>query len=178
MQLFKIFAVNNAGLYAIDYEQGDGNEWDKAFEQWEDPETLIAYFEGKFQDTEDDEFIATQVEQVLEEAQLLRNRIFETSREHTNLELDTLFHPVHKGDYSLFQLSKAYGRPKKSLLRIYAIRVERNMYVVTGSAIKTTRTMQEDPLLMKELNKLERVRDFLREQEVRDGDDLTMFCEL
>lgn len=62
-----------------------------------------------------------------------------------------------------------------SWLRIYAIRLEPNIYVVTGGAIKLTHTMQERKHTTLELQKLNRCRDYLRSNGVFDQDS---FVEL
>jgi hypothetical protein len=55
-----------------------------------------------------------------------------------------------------------YWRPR---IRIYAIRLTPNLFIVTGGAIKLTATMQERPHLREELTKLEHVRTWLKENE-------------
>jgi hypothetical protein len=47
--------------------------------------------------------------------------------------------------------------------------------VITGGAIKLTRTMQERQHTKKELDKLNRCRDFLRGQDVFDADSFFEF---
>ena len=43
----------------------------------------------------------------------------------------------------------------------YAIRLESGRYIITGGAIKLTATMQEREHTLEELNKLNKVRDYL-----------------
>ena len=62
-----------------------------------------------------------------------------------------------------------------SWLRIYAIRLEPNVYVVTGGAIKLSRTMQEREHTALELDKLNRCKAFLKANGVFDQDS---FVEL
>ena len=57
-----------------------------------------------------------------------------------------------------------------SWLRIYAIKLEPGCYIITGGAIKLTRTMQERTHTLEELNKMEAVRNFLIEGRVIDAD--------
>ena len=57
-----------------------------------------------------------------------------------------------------------------SWLRIYAIRLEPNVYIVTGGAIKLTRTMQEREHTAIELRKLNRCKNFLQANGVFDKD--------
>ena len=55
-----------------------------------------------------------------------------------------------------------------SWLRIYAIKLEPGIYVVTGGAIKLTRTMQEREHTLKELVRMEKVRRFLLDNDIAD----------
>ena len=57
-----------------------------------------------------------------------------------------------------------------SWLRIYAIKLEPGIYVVTGGAIKLTRTMQEREQTQVELARMEKVRRYLIENEISDKD--------
>lgn len=58
--------------------------------------------------------------------------------------------------------AKVKNRPRHaSWLRIYAIKLEPGCYIITGGAIKLTRTMQEREHTLAELNKMEVVRSFL-----------------
>ena len=74
---------------------------------------------------------------------------------------------------------KAKGGQRRghgSWLRLYAIRFQKNSYLITGGAIKLTRTMQEREHTLAELQKLELVRNFLISEGAFDLDgfyDLT-----
>ena len=64
-----------------------------------------------------------------------------------------------------------------SWLRIYAIRLEPNVYVVTGGAIKLTQRMQDKEHTSLELEKLNKCKEFLKYNGVFDKDsfiDLNM----
>ena len=57
-----------------------------------------------------------------------------------------------------------------SWLRIYAIKLEPGIYVITGGAIKLTRTMQEREHTLRELAKMEKVRSHLLTNNIVDKD--------
>lgn len=59
---------------------------------------------------------------------------------------------------------------RTSWLRIYAIKLARGIYIVTGGAIKLTATMQEREYTAKELDKIEKVRNFLLAENIIDDD--------
>ncbi len=86
-----------------------------------------------------------------------------------------MFKPLNKKDESRhpipdYQKSKVYGNQHKSWLRIYAIRIEPNIYCITGGAIKLVLKMEEREHLKNELHKLELAKQFLIDNEIIDTD--------
>jgi hypothetical protein len=68
------------------------------------------------------------------------------------------------------------GRPQHaSWLRMYAIKLEPGCYIITGGAIKLTRTMQEREHTLAELNKMELVRNFLLQGGAIDAEGFVEF---
>ncbi|MBK8833138.1 MAG: hypothetical protein IPN60_20280 [Saprospiraceae bacterium] len=53
-------------------------------------------------------------------------------------------------------------KARKNYLRLYAIRIDEDCFVITGGAIKLTHLMEDSPHTSKELTKLEKARSFLR----------------
>ena len=51
---------------------------------------------------------------------------------------------------------------------MYAIRIDTNCFVITGGAIKVTRTMQQHPETNNELQKLEKCKNYLQSKGVFD----------
>ena len=68
-----------------------------------------------------------------------------------------------------------YRKCHPCLLRIYAICLEKDLYVVTGGAIKLTRTMQERKHTSYELEKLNKCMEYLKQNGVFDKES---FVEL
>ena len=60
-----------------------------------------------------------------------------------------------------------------SWLRIYAIKLDPGIYVITGGAIKLTRTMQEREHTLVELARMEKVRSFMIDNNICDMDSFT-----
>jgi hypothetical protein len=52
-------------------------------------------------------------------------------------------------------------KAQQNWLRLYALRVDKNVYIITGGTIKLTRTMQERAHTMQELDKISQCREFL-----------------
>lgn len=55
-------------------------------------------------------------------------------------------------------------------MRIYAIKLAAGIYIITGGAIKLTATMQEREHTLLELQKMEKVRRFLLEENIVDDE--------
>lgn len=90
-------------------------------------------------------------------------------------QLDGLFHPLSLADNRAHELTREKARNwdrkrHASWLRIYAIRVEPNVYIITGGAIKLTAKMQDREHTQRELDKLNACRDFLRVNGIFDQD--------
>ena len=88
-------------------------------------------------------------------------------------DLDKLFRPLENSRFTDVLLGKEKARLKDvyrhaSWLRIYAIKLEPGIYVITGGTIKLTRTMQEREHTLEELHKLNKVRDYLLSQGIFD----------
>jgi hypothetical protein len=62
------------------------------------------------------------------------------------------------------------GEPVRTWLRVYAIRIDDGIYLVTGSALKNSRRAEDDTDTMKEIHKLQRMRLELIERGVFDAE--------
>ena len=108
----------------------------------------------------------------IEDSERLQCLIMDISPE---ADLDKIFRPLENSRYADVLLGKEKARLQNTVrhaswLRIYAIKLEPGIYVITGGAIKLTRTMQEREHTLLELGKMEKVRNFLLEQRVVDKD--------
>lgn len=70
--------------------------------------------------------------------------------------------------------TKATGGFINSWLRIYAIRIDTNTYVITGGGIKLTKTMNDREHLINELEKLTKVKEWLEENGFLDQKSVTI----
>ena len=166
------------------------DEFRRLFNNWSDVEYLDAFFTAHQADLFKPFYhpisIEEAIERTLDEAFELEQKILKiaVNGKDNKLEcLQTLFKPLNNKDAEIYpipgwQLSKAYGTYSKSWLRIYAIRIDENLFVVTGGAIKLTETMNDRPHLIKELEKLELVQLQLKESGIIDNDSLIEYFEL
>ena len=171
MTFDKILSDNR--LWAVRYDGETDNALQLVFNQWNDPEWLWEFFTENIADLES-YFKITEVDQA----------IYDTIADSGELEclildispdanLDTLFRPLENSRAVEMLLGKEKARLQNrvehaSWLRLYAIKLEPGHYIITGGAIKLTRTMQERDHTLRELAKMEAVRNLLIEQGVVD----------
>ncbi len=88
------------------------------------------------------------------------------------VDLNQFFRPLYNAEYFEKVLSLQKGKFKNHMLRIYAIKIESNCFLITGGAIKLTHTMQEHPDTLLELKKLNKVKNFLINEGILDKDSI------
>ena len=171
---------DNGRLWAVRFEDESLNELDKVFTQWNDAVWLLKFFRENFNDLVS-YFKITKLDEAvydtMADSDQLECLIMDIS---PDANLDELFRPLENDRTSEMMLSKEkarlMNRPKHaSWLRIYAIKLNPGIYVVTGGAIKLTRTMQEREHTLNELEKMERVRQYLVANGVIDDDSFNDF---
>lgn len=88
------------------------------------------------------------------------------------VDLNQYFRPLFNAEYFEKVLSLQKGKFKNHMLRIYAIKIESNCFLITGGAIKLRHTMQEHPNTLLELKKLNKVKNFLINEGILDKDSI------
>ncbi|MCH5176283.1 MAG: hypothetical protein J1F40_10395 [Prevotellaceae bacterium] len=162
-------------LWAARYDGYADNALDTLLEQWNDVMWLRDFFKANLDDLIS-YFKITDVNDAIydtiEDSERLQCLIMDIS---PDADLDKLFLPLENSRFSDMLLGKEKAKLKNtakhaSWLRIYAIKLESGIYIITGGAIKLTRTMQEREHTLKELGKMEKVRAFLLDQGIVDKD--------
>ena len=167
-------------LWAVQAQDKEVDELTILFRNWTNGEYLLDFFMENLKDLKKYFHIKRLDEAVndtFEDAEALQELVLDLPyTEH----LDQIFKPLAITDNRAAELSREKARNwnrerHASWLRIYAIRLEPNVYIVTGGAIKLTRTMQEREHTAIELRKLNRRKNFLQANGVFDKDS---FVEL
>jgi hypothetical protein len=171
MKIVDIFAVEEDSLYAVLYEGEEFDEFNRLMMLWSDPEYLEEFFEENRADLESGFFsnitIEKAIAQVRSESVRLKNLLIEIAQQgqtdRTNT-LSTLFKPLWDNPSRIepYEKNKLKLIRRKSMIRIYAIRVESNLFIISGGAIKLTTTMNDRTHLQEELKKLEVVQSYCR----------------
>ncbi|MGM9748668.1 MAG: hypothetical protein ACI3ZN_07690 [Candidatus Cryptobacteroides sp.] len=167
--------IDNEKLWAVRYDDCLDNVLDSLFGQWNDVVWLRNFFKANLEDLTS-YFKITDVNQAIydtiDDSERLQCLIMDISPE---ADLDKLFRPLDNSRTSEMILGKEKARLRDtqkhaSWLRIYAIKLEPGIYVITGGAIKLTRTMQEREHTLVELARMEKVRRFMMENNIMDKD--------
>jgi len=153
-------------LYAFKFKGAYLNEFYSAFEVWTDVELMKTFFELHEQDLNSGFY--QNIISINEAVIYTQNEAydFEELLEHyvNSDKLDSIFMDLDTKQYKHnIEVKKAYGIEYKSWLRLYALKVE-DIYLITGSAIKLTKTMNEREHTNRELLKIEWCKDFLKSE--------------
>ncbi|MDE6551449.1 MAG: hypothetical protein K2K98_00600 [Muribaculaceae bacterium] len=165
--------TDDGRLWAVKYDGDKDNILDLLFAQWDDVIWLRSFFKENINDLQNyfkisDVDIAIDI--TAEDNDILQRKILDIS---PDANLDELFRPLHNYQSKELLLNKEKANPKtltkhKSWLRIYALKLEDGCYIITGGAIKLTKTMQEREHTLEELLRQEKVRNFLLENKIID----------
>lgn len=167
--------TENEKLWAVRYDDCLDNVLDSILGQWNDVVWLRNFFKANLNDLTS-YFKITDVNEAIydtiEDSERLQCLIMDIS---PDANLYELFRPLDNNRTLEMLLGKEKARlhntPKHaSWLRIYAIKLEPGIYVITGGTIKLTRTMQEREHTLVELARMEKVRRFMLDNYIMDKD--------
>lgn len=184
MEIVEIFKGH---LYSVRYDGQEDDEYTKAFDLWHDLDYLLSFFKkyAGYMNAEvwidaglspDDPYKSA--ERVISEADDLEKYIEEligNTQKCRKPELGSLFRHL-EGKYKfLTELvpQKSYGRYWPSLIRLYAIRLEENCFLVVYGGIKVGSKIQNSPVLDKKvIPAIDNVLSFLQSNGIAEQDDL------
>lgn len=173
-------------LFAIKFDDKDVNEYDASFSLWRDLDYLVDFF------TENKSLLETDfwhnsisstdpedlAQSIVDESFDFERFIQEVAQNTADGELpdfDSFFQELG-GQYKFLREHvphKSYGTASPTMLRLYAIRVNPNCYVVVHGGIKLTKQIQDTPQLNRELfSKIDNVLRFFRANGIIDTEDL------
>lgn len=164
----EIFEIVKGSLYAMKWQEGDRHSLDEMADKLSDAEWLNDYFEENKSKLSYYRgiTISKAVRKTIIEGNELLQELLDFANFEGNDALDDLFQPLHKeGAYSHPRFytdykAKGFKAPRG---RLYAVKCDHNVYVITGYGIKLVRKMQDDEYLSNELKKLENATDYLKE---------------
>ena len=164
-------------LWAVRYDGESDNVLYTLFDQWNDVMWLRSFFKENMNDLSS-YFKITDVNEAIyhtiEDSEKLQCLIMDIT---PDADLDAIFRPLENSRTKDILLGKEKARLRKevkhaSWLRIYALKLANGIYIITGGAIKLTATMQERSHTLAELTKMEKVRQFLLDEQIIDDESL------
>lgn len=194
MEIVTTFAVVEESLYSVLYDteanavDDDGivisnnklHEFRRLFDFWNDQHRLREFFEENELDLNDVYWDGITIDEAIDktrtEAKELERILLEYAEKGKTIRLKNLsmlFKPLSDGRIEKeFEKDKVKVDGKKTWIRLYAIRIEANLFVVCGGAIKLRKTLNDRTYLLKELDKIDITRNYLMDE---DNDALDMF---
>lgn len=174
-------------LYSIKFDDADANEYSRVLSLWKDLDYLVDFFKKYAKEVDQpfwrevgllpDNPIAS-AERVASEALVLASHIRDLAQNVKDGKLpdfEDFFQPLG-GKYSYvreLEPHKSYGTFKPSLLRLYAIKFDTNVYLIVFGGIKLGRTIQNSPGLKEQVfNKIDNVISFLKANGIYEEEDI------
>lgn len=169
--------LRNGKLWAVVYDTDSQDILTKTLSGWMDPLSLITFFTENRDDLSTF-FHITNLEQAIydtvADAASLACLILDIRQD---IELNTLFRPLENSRIHEMLLSREKAKGKRisghpSWLRLYALKLDDDIFLITGGAIKLTPLMNERPHTLNELYKMESVRNYLLDNGIVDADGI------
>ena len=162
MEIVCIFAER---LFAFRYPEEEDNEYDRLLNLWNDEEYVYNFLKENREDIPKDKDIWQVADHITEDAEKIDEILINIGAEDKTLSC--FFRPLHNLETGARVLSLQKGR--QSYLRIYAIKIDEDIFVITGGAIKLHHLMEEREHTKAELQKLHNAREYSNENGVYDG---------
>lgn len=175
--------IHKPYLYSIKYDGEDSDEYNRLMEEWLDVyevnnflcdniTTFNEYWSDFFSNT------LEAAEQIAEEANVMES-YFEDVAYNTSVgefpDYDSYFQYLD-GVYSCevrYIPMKGYGIYRPSLIRVYAIKIEPNVYVVVDGGIKLGKKIQNSPGLKEHvIKKINIARTYLSSLGITSAEDM------
>lgn len=171
-------------LYAVQYDGESRNEFHRLFHEWNDKEFLLSFFREHIDFLDKDiwvdlennpekaafsvAFDANRLEHFLEE-------LADNAGKGIEPDFDNYFQPLDgKYLYSMEKIPvKGYGKNNHTFIRLYAIKIEQNCYLIVYGGLKLAKTIQESPVLKDHVfAKIDWVLQYLKREGIVDNEDL------
>jgi hypothetical protein len=172
MRIVPIFAPY---LYSFQFGSYPHDEFKRVFREWNDIVYLEDFFENNLQNLKQYPYgshptvegAAFDTIDYAEELETKIHQAIQNVKLGKSSDLDSLFELLddRKANYTVIDETKA----KKKWLRLYAIRVAKNKYIITGGAIKLTHKMNQGINTKNELTVLKYCHKFLNDNGIIDN---------
>lgn len=167
--------LHNGKLWAVVYDGDTQDILTMTLSEWLDPVALRAFFIQNRDDLLSSFHITnldTAIMDTITDAASLSEALMEA---RSGAGLNGLFRPLENSRIQEMVLSREKAKGKRtsghaSWLRLYAIKLDKDIYLITGGTIKLTQKMCDRPHTRNELEKIELVRNRLLDLGIVDAD--------
>lgn len=154
------------------------------FESWRDLDEVLSFFEENKGNLKSEvwsaacepEAAAFQVAEEADDLEILFRKLYTYAKEAKKPDFDSHFKYLdgkYKFEFEYVPM-KSYGTKRPSLIRMYAIKMGANRYIITGGGIKLCKTIQESPYLREHiLQDIDKVRSWLKANGIYEEDEFT-----
>lgn len=173
-------------LLSTHYQGEKLDEFSKLFHQWTDTKYLHDFFSTNEDDLKRPYWEGITIEQAIIETRketikfgkYLKSISKRPQNERISI-FSRFFKPLDKQlDLPFLAKKKVYGIRKKTWLRLYALKVGDDMFIITGGTIKLIDNMIDRDHTNIELKKLDICRQFLISEKIVDEDGVIEFLEI
>lgn len=163
----KIACIFENQLYSFHYDEYDENEYNRDLNQWSNTAYLFEF--AKENNIPNINSFVDEIYDNLEELEDLINDIAETDGQFKRLFIPLKYSETNK------TISLRKGKINHNRLRLYAIKLIDELFIITGGAIKMSQRMSDHPGTAEEHRKLYAARQYL---EINDIYNENAFFEL
>lgn len=149
-------------LYSFHYDEYNENEYERNLNQWSNTAYLFEF--AKENNIQDIVAFVDEISDNLEELEDLINEIAETDE-----QFKRLFIPLKHAETNK-TISLRKGKINHNRLRLYAIKIIDELFIITGGAIKMSQRMLDHPGTAKEHSKLSAARQYLDINDIHNED--------
>lgn len=183
MLLVRIFTprFSDFGLWSIQLNGKQQNEFEQFFDSSNDVEWLHYFFQENEADLNNGFFgnmtIGDAILRTLDEVEEMEDTLYDYTEQGfsgKNGNLQHLFKPLNNFEYAVIVHQKSKARIRRGWLRLYAIRLSENCFIITGGAIKLSPDMKRKHLQY-ELRKIEQTKAFLLDNGIDYPSDLNQY---
>ncbi len=174
-------------ILAAHYDHNEMDEFERLFDEWTDIECLESFFNQNIKDLNRSFWGGISIDEAIiktiNEADKLRKHFKSLSVISAQKRISVfndLFKPLNnqQSRFDYLDKKKVYGQHSKSWLRMYALKISNDMFLITGGTIKLTATMTEREHTRKELRKINACKEFLIKEGIIDEAGMVEFLEL
>jgi hypothetical protein len=171
-------------LYSVKYDDEQLDEYHRMFRDWHEVGYLAEFFrlnadylqqpfwKGYFAEPED------AAKDVIVDATALErhlNQLAENADNGETPDFESYFHPLdgkYVYEWRLIPM-KGYGMGKPTFIRLYAIRLEANCFLLVYGGLKLADTIQNSPVLNKEVFKrIDQTLAYMKREGITEQEDL------